>query len=73
VNQLSKARRHIVLRYLWINRRDLCADDAERGYYDALTRSLDETRLGLAAITTRWTRSRRNRRFEGSRLPPTVA
>ena len=46
MNQLSEARRHIVLRYLWIDRRDLCANEAEREYYDTLTRSLSESTSG---------------------------
>jgi hypothetical protein len=74
VTQLSEARRHIVLRYLWIDRRDLCADDDERDYYDTLTASLDESRLRLARATTRRTRSRRRgRRVQGSPLPPAAA
>jgi hypothetical protein len=73
VTQLSEARRHIVLRYLWIDRRDLCANEAEREYYDTLTRSLAESRVSLARLTTRWTPARRRRRFEGSNLPPAAA
>jgi hypothetical protein len=73
VNQLSEDRRHIVLRYLWIDRRDLCANEAEREYYDTLTRSLSESRVSLARVTTRWTPARRKRRFEGSNLPPAAA
>jgi hypothetical protein len=69
MNQLSEARRHIVLRYLWIDRRDLCADDDERAYYDLLTRSLTESRTSLARVTTRWTRRRRKREFASSRWP----
>jgi hypothetical protein len=63
----------MVLRYLWIDRRDLCADRAEREYYDALTRSLAESRMDLARVTTRWTRSGRKRRFQSSSLPPAAA
>lgn len=73
MTQLSEARRHIVLRYLWIDRRDLCANEAEREYYDTLTRSLAESRVSLARVTTRWTPARRVRRFEGSNLPPAAA
>jgi hypothetical protein len=48
----------MVLRYLWIDRRDLCADDAERAYFDALERALDQPRatlqdkLGRRALTS---------------------
>jgi hypothetical protein len=73
VDQLSEARRHIVLRYLWIDRRDLCANEAEREYYDALTQSLAESRVNLARVTSRWTPVRRKRRFESSNLPPAAA
>jgi hypothetical protein len=73
VNRLTEARRHIVLRYFWIDRRDLCADAAERDYYDTLERSLADSRMDLARLTTRWRRSRRRRRFEGSSLPPAAA
>jgi hypothetical protein len=73
VNQLPEARRHIVLRYFWIDRRDLCSDESEREYYDVLARSVGESRVSLARITTPWRRSRGKRRSISSGPPPAAA